>query len=122
MVPLVCVASEFAGRVLVAKLGSAGIIAELRGVSRVYPAVLGAPQVWVEATELAEARELITAETDDELAADARAGVGPDGAAVTPRSLVRPVLVAVAIVVLASVSFGPRACSPPGNPTSVGAH
>ena len=58
MVPLVPVPSEFAGRVLVAKLGSAGILAELRGVSRIYPTLNDAAVVWVEATEFADARPL----------------------------------------------------------------
>ncbi len=135
MVPLVRVSSEFAGRVLVAKLGSAGIIAELRGVSRVYPALLGDPEVWVESTELGEAHELITAFPDDELAGElpdsdgtdaatadrgaARRGLGGHDDALGagssgPRSIVKPLIVAVAVVVLASLSIGPRACAPSG--------
>jgi len=123
MVPLVAVRSEFAGRVLVAKLGSAGIIAELRGVSRVYPTVLDAPEVWVEATELSDARALITADTDDELAA----GPAPPGAPpLTPaphrRGPVRPVVAAVALALLLAISFGSRACTPLGGTTSAHAH
>ncbi|GAC1312725.1 MAG: hypothetical protein NVSMB12_03250 [Acidimicrobiales bacterium] len=109
MVPLAPVPSEFAGRVLVAKLGSAGIIAELRGVSRVYPTVFDNPEVWVEAGELADARELITADLDDELAADPPDARRP---IVGARSPVRAVLVAVALVLLAALSIGPRACAP----------
>ena len=107
MVPLAPVPSEFAGQVLVAKLGSAGIIAELRGVSRVYPGMFERPEVWVEAAELDEARELITAELDDELAADPVAARAP---IVGARSPVRAILVAVALVLLAALSLGPRAC------------
>jgi hypothetical protein len=127
MVPLTSVPSEFAGRVLVAKLGSAGILAELRGVSRVYPTLFGEPQVWVEAGELADARVLITTDTDDVLEvdpADASAGPGwppqegwtrggpaiDDGA--PRRRPVRPLLVGVAAVLLVSLAFAPRACSP----------
>jgi hypothetical protein len=117
MVPLVPVPSEFAGRVLVAKLGSAGILAELRGVSRVYPTLVDAPMVWVEATEFADARELVTADIDDVLPVDepahdaamrAGAGAGP----------VRLFLVVIALVVLASLAWGTRSCSPSSQPTS----
>jgi len=112
MVPLAPVPSEFAGRVLVAKLGSAGIIAEVRGVSRVYPTVFDSPEVWVEASEFAEARELITADVDDELASEpARPGV-------VAKSPMRAVLVAVALVLLAALSIGPRACAPTASTTT----
>ena len=109
MVPLAPVPTEFAGRVLVAKLGSAGIIAELRGVSRVYPTVFDNPEVWVEAGELTDARELITADLDDELTADPSDERAPIVAA---RSPLRVLLVAVALVLLAALSIGPRACAP----------
>jgi len=143
MVPLISVPSEFSGRVLVAKLGSAGILAELRGVSRVYPALIGDPQVWVEAEELADARELITTDTDDVLAADAPDGAdgpgpdwpgrwgaseawtGVDGAqdrGAAPWRPMRVLLMVVSAVLLASVAIGPRACSPPRTVTSSVAH
>jgi hypothetical protein len=112
MVPLLPVPSEFAGRVLVAKLGSAGIIAEVRGVSRVYPTVFGSPVVWVEESELSEARELVTTDTDDILA------VEPDDVgspyAGRPTALhhpLRPVLVVVALVLLASFTLGTHGCT-----------
>ena len=103
MVPLAPVPSEFAGRVLVAKLGSAGIIAEVRGVSRVYPVVLGTPTVWVEAGEWSEARELITVDLDDALPADP-----DDGPPRTPRVPGR-LLALVALVLLAAFLIGVRA-------------
>jgi hypothetical protein len=113
MVPLTHAPSEFAGRVLVAKLGSAGIIAELRGVSEVYPGMFGTPQVWVEAQELSEARELIAADLDD---AYAPAPSGSEPARTDARRTLRPLLVVVALLVLASFAVGIRSCgtsSPP---------
>ena len=106
MVPLTSVPTEFAGRVLVAKLGSAGILAELRGISGVYPAMFGRPEVWVEATEEADARELITADTDDVLDGE------PNPAARTPLSgSARLVLAAVALALIVGVSIGGRGCA-----------
>jgi hypothetical protein len=109
MVPLTAVPTEFAGRVLVAKLGSAGIIAEVRGISGVYPSVFDRPQVWVEAGEEADARELITADTDDSFDADAAL------AGHAPRPLFggwgRLVLAAVALVLVVGVTLGGRGCS-----------
>ena len=131
MVPLTAVSSEFAGRVLVAKLGSAGILAELRGVSRVYPSLLGEPHVWVEAEELSEARELITTDLEDafDLSHDPshdpshdaaydttpfdpadRAYPGDSGQRVLPPKL-RPALVAIALLLLVSFGYGARSCS-----------
>ncbi len=112
MVPRTPVPSEFAGRVLVAKLGSAGIIAEVRGVSRVYPTVLGSPEVWVEAAELSEARELISTEVDDALEAAPPPRPGVD------RARLRPLLVLVALVLLASFAVGIRSCGPTTTPSS----
>ncbi len=112
MVPLTVVPTEFAGRVLVAKLGSAGIIAEVRGVSRVYPTVFDRPEVWVEATEEAEARELITTDTDDVL----DASDDPDAPPLpSTRALLggwaRVVLAAVAVVLVVGITLGGRGCS-----------
>jgi hypothetical protein len=117
MVPLVPVPSEFAGRVLVAKLGSAGILAELRGVSRLYPTLADAPIVWVEAAEFADARELVQADTDDELPVEADPGRGAAASRRVPGPL-RSVLVIIALVVLASLAWGTRSCSPSSQPTS----
>ncbi len=107
MVPLTSVPSEFAGRVLVAKLGSAGIIAEVRGVSRVYPTLLDAPHVWVEAPLMAEARELIAADLDDAFPLEDGA---PFDAAdrlprVASRSWLLPVVAAIVLAGLLLVTF-----------------
>ena len=109
MVPLVAVPSEFAGQVICAKLGSAGIIAELRGISRVYPTLLGKPEVWVEATEWADACELVRADTDDELAPEPERVARP----LPRRPSARPAFVAVAVLLLASFALAPRACGGP---------
>ena len=102
MVPLVGAESEFEARVLVAKLGSAGIVAEVRGVSSAYP-VLGEAEVWVEADELHDAQELIQADVEVEFAVR--------DAPVTRHRWLRPALVAVSILLLRSFAFGSR-CSP----------
>jgi hypothetical protein len=117
MVHLTDAANEFTARVLVAKLGSAGILAEVRGLCSPYPN-LSAAHVWVEADEYADARELISADLDDELAvapslvAD---GLVADGLPAVPRPvaehrLLRPVLLAVALLLLGSFAL-PR-CTP----------
>jgi hypothetical protein len=112
MVPLTVVPTEFAGRVLVAKLGSAGIIAEVRGVSRVYPTVFDRPEVWVEATEEAEARELITADTDDVLdASDDPDAPPPPSARALLSGWARVLLAAIAVVLVIGITLGGRGCS-----------
>jgi hypothetical protein len=117
MVPLTPVPSEFAGRVLVAKLGSAGILAELRGISQVYPAMFGRPEVWVEADVESEARELITAETDDVL--DAPPGTAPR----SPLSgTARVVLAAIVLVLIVGVTLGGRGCSVATNQSTAHTH
>ncbi len=106
--------SDFAARVLVAKLGSAGIVAEVRGVSGVYP-VLDRAAVWVEAEAADDARELITTDTADVLAADDAREDPVDALAGAPgnvRRWLRPLLVAVALLLLGSLALAPR-CSPP---------
>ena len=108
MVPLTPVPTEFAGRVLVAKLGSAGILAEVRGVSQVYPAMFGRPEVWVEADVESEARELITTDTDDALDATSSPDDPPHLSLGGPA---RMVLAAIALVLLVGVTLGGRGCS-----------
>jgi hypothetical protein len=104
MVPLTGADNEFEARVLVAKLGSAGILAEVRGVSVAYP-VIGTAEVWVEEDEWQDARELITADLDDAFAAHT------EPAPSSTHRWVRAVLVAVSLLLLGSFAFGPR-CSP----------
>jgi hypothetical protein len=111
MVHLTDAQNEFAARVLVAKLGSAGILAEVRGLCSPYPN-LNAAHVWVEAGEYADARELISADLDDELATE---GASPNRLPAMPRGiaqhrLLRPVLLAIALLLLGSFAL-PR-CSP----------
>src|SRR5579871_1153129 len=107
MVPLTAVPTEFAGRVLVAKLGSAGIIAEVRGISGVYPTVFDRPEVWVEANEEADARELITTDTDD--AFDATGPAGPPARGLFA-GWARLALAAVALVLVVGITLGGRGC------------
>jgi hypothetical protein len=114
MVPLTEADNEFEARVLVAKLGSAGIIAEVRGVGSIYP-ILGSPEVWVEQQEWADARELITADLDDAFAAEP----APAGHPSMATRWLRPVLVAVSLLLLGSIAFGAR-CSP--TPSAPAAH
>jgi hypothetical protein len=133
MVPLVAVADEFTGRVLVAKLGSAGILAEVRGVGGPYPPLASA-EVWVEETGIFDAQELITSGADvfpvfdaepidpDDLDdprhpddrppdRDGRPRRAPAAPRRHQRRLFRAVLAAVALLLLASISFPPR-CGP----------
>jgi hypothetical protein len=101
--------NEFVARVIVAKLGSAGILSEIHGLCPAYPN-LAAPEVWVEAEEYADAHELVTTDIDDGFAVDLRDQLdasdrGPGGAAVgapTARLLGRLVLAAVALLLLGS--------------------
>ena len=112
MVPLTAVPSEFAGRVIVAKLGSAGILAELRGVSLVYPTLLDEPHVWVEADEFAEARELIIADVDTVLPVDSW-----DETEEQPSRWPRPAMAALALLILVSFGYGFHSCTAQNTPT-----
>lgn len=62
MVPVRRVADQFEAQVLVARLGSVGIVAQLRGsgVDTVYP--MGTIEVLVPEDELADAQELLLAD------------------------------------------------------------
>jgi hypothetical protein len=113
MVQLVDEPSEFHARVIVAKLGSAGILAEVRGLSGPYPNLTQA-QVWVDAEELADARELLGSGLDDEFA------VLPDDERSSMQAwrygrhgLIRPILVAMALLLLGSFAVGLRCSATP---------
>jgi hypothetical protein len=108
MVHLTEADSEFAARVLVAKLGSAGILAEVRGICSPYPN-LGTAQVFVEESEFVDARELISADLDDGFSVDEPRWA--DHHVRPVRSLARPVMVATALLLLGSFAL-PR-CGPP---------
>ena len=107
MVPLVAVPSEFAARVLVAKLGSAGLLAEVRGVSLAYPAI-GTAQVWVEEGALGDARELIA--DHDAFPTSGAAGAETSDRGHAGHHRLRPVVAAVALVLLGSIPLATR-CS-----------
>ena len=96
----------FAARVLAARLGSEGMLWELRGnVDGPYP--MGAVQVLVATSELGDAQELLLA---DEIDAIETSGVGDedDDEGTTP-SLAAPValwVVLIAIVAVPALSLG----------------
>jgi hypothetical protein len=82
MVPLTTVANPVAARILVAHLGSEGIVWELRGnVDGPYP--VGPVEVLVAEDDLALARELLVTPEDDDLAEAYDGAAGP-AAADTP--------------------------------------
>jgi len=66
-------APEFEARVIAARLGSEGLLAEVRGVDPTYPSMSGV-SVWVEESGLETAREILmwedlAAAADDDTAA-----------------------------------------------------
>jgi hypothetical protein len=99
MVFLTRAQTEFHARVLVAKLGSAGILSEVHGLCSPYPTLADA-EVWVEAEEFADASELLSVDLDDVLAADDTAvpslGV-PD--------ITRAALIAIALLLLGTFAL-----------------
>jgi len=123
MVPLADAETEFEARVLVAKLGSAGILAEVRGLCAPYP-TLGTAQIWVEDSALDDARELIaTPEAFPVFDGDSPEGdrVEGDAAWRTARRRRNRLLVAVALVLLASFGIAPR-CAPVSNRPTTHTH
>jgi hypothetical protein len=96
MVRLATVGSSFHARVIAARLGSEGIVTDLRGnIDGMYP--VGDVHVYVDLEELAEARELLLAdEVESAFDADDTLGAG------TGR---QPWLVLVAVVGIAAVMF-----------------
>jgi hypothetical protein len=69
--------------------------------------MFGRPEVWVEAEEEAEARELITTDTDDVLPAE-RGGVV--GARTLLGGPARLLLALIALVLLVGLTLGGRSC------------
>jgi hypothetical protein len=97
MVRLATVGSSFHARVIAARLGSEGIVTDLRGnVDGFYP--VGDVHVYVDQEDLAEAREILLVD-DVESAFDAPDDAGEGG---TPPALW---LVLGAILVLAAMTF-----------------
>ena len=69
LVRLFTTLDQFEAKVAVAKLGSEGIVSELRGgVSAAYP--FGPVHVFVEADRLDEARDILTVDGEDDLTDD----------------------------------------------------
>lgn len=105
MALLTTVPGSFAARVLAARLGSEGIVWELRGnVDGPYP--VGAVQVLVPATELRDARELLLADEIDAIDTthdDDPDGADPESASPAPAALW---LVLLAILSVPALSLG----------------
>ena len=95
----------FAARVVAARLGSEGILWELRGnVDGPYP--MGAVQVLVSTSELGDARELLLADEIDAIETSGADDEDDDG---SNPSLAAPValwMVLVAIVAVPALSLG----------------
>jgi hypothetical protein len=105
MVHLTEAENEFAARVLVAKLGSAGILAEVRGVCSAYPS-LGSAQVFVEESEYPDARELIVADLDDRFAVDVLDEIVPGPLGRGPNHpLLRPALLATSLLLVGTFTL-----------------
>jgi hypothetical protein len=111
MVPLIRVGSAFEAKVLAARLGSEGILFELRGnLDGVYP--VGDVTVLVPEGELIEAQELLAAGGDaGDLEAEARLSTADDGdidERSDPRAFqpwtARPLWRTAALVVLAALA------------------
>lgn len=101
MALLTTVPGSFPARVLAARLGSEGIVWELRGnVDGPYP--VGAVQVLVPSSELRDARELLLA---DEIDAIDAAGLDEDDDDVGPDERALPAPPELWLVLLAIVSI-----------------
>ena len=96
MVPLVTVGSAFQAKVLAARLGSEGIVTELRGgVDGPYP--FGDVHVQVDAEDLDLARQLLLADEVEEVF-DAPSRTAPGRVAAASPWLVVATVVLVAVV------------------------
>ncbi len=79
MVHLTTVGDAFHGRVVMARLGADGILAELRGaVGGTYP-LAGLVDVYVDAQEADAARHLLLADAVDAVLVDAHCSAAPTG-------------------------------------------
>ncbi|MBW3643950.1 MAG: hypothetical protein KY441_00410 [Actinobacteria bacterium] len=105
MVPLAKVPSGFHARVLAARLGSEGVVTQLRGGGVDGPYPMGAVEVLVDEPDLALARELLLVDEVESAFDDDAGGVDADGPGrVVQVSLWLAVLVVLALVVQAYVN------------------
>jgi hypothetical protein len=81
MVSLTTVGSSFEGRVIVARLGADGILAQLRGADDGPYPLPGLVEVLVDADQAEEARELLLADQVEAMFEDPERGDVPDGGA-----------------------------------------
>jgi hypothetical protein len=102
MIPVARTAGAFEARVLAARLGSDGIVTQLRGggVDGLYP--VGHVEVLVSAEDLGTARELLLADDvesafDDDALADVADPDGPAGPSPRARWIVLAVLVGLVL-------------------------
>ncbi|HEX2700243.1 MAG TPA: DUF2007 domain-containing protein [Acidimicrobiales bacterium] len=103
MVHLRSVADTFHARVIAARLGSDGIVTELRGaVDGPYPG-LGEVRIYVAAEDLAVARELLLADEVESAFED------PDDLDAPGRRRVLPAWLAVAVLVAVAAAWLARA-------------
>ena len=111
MVTLLTVPNGFQARVVAARLGAAGVVAQVRGGDGPYP--IGDVNVEVPEVELDLARQLLLAdEVEAVFDADVRSGAdrSPDGTEGPPRwRTAAPWVVAGAAVVAEAVAFATRA-------------
>lgn len=106
LVPVLRVRDPFHARVVVARLGSEGILAQLRGADGPYP--MGIVEVLVLPDELADAQELLLAdEIESAFASDhATDPGGGDGGAALPRWAVALTLVLLVLFALSHAVAG----------------
>lgn len=105
MVPLARVPSGFHARVLAARLGSEGVVTQLRGGGVDGPYPMGAVEVLVDEPDLALARELLLVDEVESAFDDAADGIDAEGAGpIVPVSLWFALLLVLALVVQAYVS------------------
>ena len=96
MVRLITVRNPFHARVIAARLGSEGMVTELRGVDDLYP--VGDIHVFVSEEDLPAAQELLMADEVESAFEDPE----PDLDLSTPRALW---ILLAAVLVLAAITF-----------------